>query len=257
MDGGAIGILVREGEGEWGGVEAAGCWPSGLEVGEGDGAAGVFVERPLDDVEVVGAEVGDVAAGVVVEPAPIRVEAGGAERSVCGGAEPEVVVQSVGDRCGLGLGGVAVVVAVITGEADADLFEFAEAAIADEFGGHAEVNIAALLGAGLPDDIGLANGVTHEAAFSDGEGEGLFAVDVFAGAGGCDGLEGVPVVGGGDLDGVDVWAGEKVAEVFVGGASAALVFGVDHAAHRFAAERSIFADDALVIASGFGFDVAD
>ena len=257
MDGGAIGVLVREGEGEWGGVEAAGFWPSGLEVGEGDGAAGVLVERPLDDVEVVSTEVGDVAAGVVVEPAPVRVEAGGAERSVCGGAEPEVVVQSVGDRGGLGLGGVAVVVAVITGEADADLFEFAETAIADEFGGHAEVNVTALLGAGLPDDIGLANGVAHEAAFGDGEGEGLFAVDVFAGAGGGDGVEGVPVVGSGDLDGVDVWTGEEVTEVFVGGAGATLVFGVDHPAHGFAAERSVFADDALVVAGGFGFDIAD
>ena len=30
MNGGAIGVLVREGEGEWGGVEAAGCWPCGV-----------------------------------------------------------------------------------------------------------------------------------------------------------------------------------------------------------------------------------
>ena len=82
MNGGAIGILVREGEGEWGGVEAAGFWPGGVEVCEGDGATGVFVEGPLDDVEVVGAEVGDVAARVVVEPAPVRVETGRAKRSV-------------------------------------------------------------------------------------------------------------------------------------------------------------------------------
>lgn len=71
MDGGAIGVLVREGEGERGGVEAAGFRPSGVEVSEGDGPTGVFVERPLNNVEVVGTEVGDVAARVVVEPAPV------------------------------------------------------------------------------------------------------------------------------------------------------------------------------------------
>lgn len=154
------------------------------------------------------------------------------------------------------MGGVAIVVAVITGEADADLFEFAEAAIADEFGGHAEVNVTALLGAGLPDDIGLANGVTHEAALGDGEGEGFFAVDVFACPGGCDCLKRMPMIGGGDLDGVDVRAGEEVAEVFVGGAGAALVIGVDHAAHGLATKGAVLADNALVVAGGFGFDIA-
>ena len=227
----------------------------GGEVAALAGAGVILAECPLYDVEVMGAEVGDVAAGVVVEPSPVRVQAGGAEGGVWGGAEPEVVVQALGYGDGGGLGGVAVVVPIVTGQTDADLLKFAEAAIADELGGHAEMDIAALLRTRLPDDAGFAHGVRHESAFGDGEGERFFAIDVFASAGGGGGVQGVPVVRRGDLHSVDAGLGEEIAEVLVGGAAFALIGGVDEAAHGLAAKGAGFTDETLVVTGGLTLDI--
>ena len=58
-------------------------------------------------------------------------------------------------------------------------------------------------------------------------GERLFAVDVPAGPGGRDGQHGMPVVGNGDRDGVDIPAEKEVVEIGVGGTVAVSVFPVD------------------------------
>ena len=62
---------------------------------------------------------------------------------------------------------------------------------------------------------------------ANGAGERLFAVDVFLAGGGFGGDDGVPVIGDGDHDGVDVVAREKLAVVVVGGAVLVAVLAVD------------------------------
>ena len=196
-----------------GGVPKRLFGPGGLTVFDGDGAGEFGAHAPLGDVGVVTAPVGDLAAGVVEDPAEVDVATAGGKR---GGAEPHIVVKRGGD----GFGGLAVngLVGVegAAGEAAEDGVEFAEAAIADDFAGFAEAGVGALLAAGLEDAVVFGDGGDHGAAFGDREGEGLFAVDILAGAGGLDGGDGVPVVGKGDEDGVDIGRSEDVAEVFVG-----------------------------------------
>ena len=63
---------------------------------------------------------------------------------------------------------------------------------------------------------GLLGDLDHGLALGDGQRQRLLAVDVLALAHGVDGDQGVPVVGRGDDDGVDVLAVEQLAEVLVG-----------------------------------------
>jgi hypothetical protein len=100
---------------------------------------------------------------------------------------------------------------------DVDFGDGAEEVSGDEFHGAAEVSGGAALVAGLGDDLGGFGEIAELAGFGDGVGERFFAVDVFAcGDGGfADGC--VPVVRGGDDDGVDVWGGEELVEVGEGG----------------------------------------
>src|SRR5205823_4380221 len=103
-------------------------------------------------------------------------------------------------------------------DADADRLHLADAAVADELAGPAEAaaELAPLLAAGLEDDLVLADRVHDLPPLGDGHGQRLLAIDVLAGPGRQDAGDGVPVVRRGDDDGVDVRAGEQVAEVIVG-----------------------------------------
>ena len=105
----------------------------------------------------------------------------------------------------------------IAGQADFDALQVADAAVADQFGGIAELHGGALLAADLEDAAGGLDGVGERAAFGDGQRRGLLQVDVLAGADGVDGDERVPVVGGADDDGVDVLVGEELVIVGVAG----------------------------------------
>ena len=89
----------------------------------------------------------------------------------------------------------------------------AQASVTDQFGGAAEMPIGALLAAGLQDAPLLPYGSTHGAPFGNGEGERLLAVDVLAGLRRPNDLDRVPVVGGADLDGVDIVTGQEVAKI--------------------------------------------
>lgn len=96
-----------------------------------------------------------------------------------------------------------------------DAEDAADASGADKFGGtdEAMVVFGALLAAGLEDAVVLADGLDHGPALVEALGEGFFAVDVLAGAGGVEDLVDVPVVGGADDDGVDGVEGEDVVVV--------------------------------------------
>ena len=175
-------------------------------------------EAPLGDVEVVSAPVGDAATAVFAVVAPVWevvVNAARTENGVVGafgcGAEPEVPVEA-GFKWFFGE------IAELAGAADADIdiLDFADAAVADEFAGGAEFAGGTLHGAELKDALIAANGVNHGAAFRDGVSHGLLTVDIFPGVGGGDGDEGMPVVRGGDNDCIDVFVLKDLPEICIG-----------------------------------------
>ncbi len=100
-----------------------------------------------------------------------------------------------------------------------DGVDAAEDAVAHELGGDAELFRRALLRAGLENAVGLAHLLHELDGLADIVGEGLFAVDIFAGADGGDGDVGVPVVGRGDDNDVDIFAGDDLAEIVIRGAA--------------------------------------
>ena len=99
------------------------------------------------------------------------------------------------------------------GQADFDVRDVADEAVADDLGRFVEWRERALPGAGLPDDVVLMHGADDGLLLGDGAGEWLFAVDVFFARGGFSGDDGVPVIGDGDHDGVDVVARDHLAVV--------------------------------------------
>ena len=105
---------------------------------------------------------------------------------------------------------------------DGDVAEFPALEISHGFLEHFG---AAALDADLDDALGFGGDLDHAATFGNGEGEGLFDVDVLAGATGVDHHEGVPMVRGGDGDGINVFVFEELAVVFIAGGGGAGFFG--------------------------------
>ena len=137
-----------------------------------------------------------------------------------GGALAEIPVEGGGDRRGLadadGLAGVGVPGVGRVGAADEAVVD-----LADDLDG---VGRGALLGAHLDELAGLVAGGDDHGAFGGVVAAGLLDVDVLAGLYAGDGHGGVPVVGRGDGDGVDIVGGEDLAEVLLGLWSVAQVF---------------------------------
>ena len=139
------------------------------------------------------------------------------------GAGPSHISQSTPGRDGLRLE-----VAVSRGAPAVaeDFLDLAQGTAADQPGPVAVVAQHALAAAG--EDAAVAcDGIDHGPAFLDGQALGLLAVDVLAVLAGLDGDQGVPVVGRADQDGVDVGAGQHVAEIVVVLAVLVLVVIVD------------------------------
>jgi len=101
----------------------------------------------------------------------------------------------------------------------------AQGAAFDQFGGFLEISAGALHGAGLDDAVVFTGGFDHAAAFFDVDAGGLFDVDVLAGFASLDGHVGVPMIRGGNADGVDGLVGQDFAEILHG-------FGLKAAAAR-------------------------
>jgi hypothetical protein len=62
----------------------------------------------------------------------------------------------------------------------------------------------------------LGDRVGDRATFGDGVGDGFFQIDMLAGADGGERDQGVPVIRGGDGNGIDIVAGEQLPEIAVG-----------------------------------------
>ena len=123
----------------------------------------------------------------------------------------------------------------------------ADLAGADEFGGFVPFLIGAALGADLQDFAGGLDGVVNLEGLAEVASHRLLDIHMLAGLEGGDGNLGVPVIDGGAVDGVDVFAFENLAVIFVG-------FGLIEAAggDDFAGESdAVFGD----VADGDGDDV--
>ena len=179
-----------------------------------DRAGAVHAEPPLGDVEVVGPPVGHQSAGGVAHAAPATAVIAANPFAVVGmpgaGAKPTIPVNSLrhGFRREL-------FVRTGTTDADVDLLDVANVAVAYQFAGETEIPGRALLTAGLKDPAVSPSGVDHLTAFANGQAERFFAIDVFAGPHGQDGHGRVPMIRRRDQDSVDIITSQQVAEVVV------------------------------------------
>ncbi len=159
--------------------------------------------------------VADVAVAVEINPVPVVVDRAVFRGIAVGwdegrGAGPEIVIDRGGNgrrRAGES-DAIAAFVAKTAGRSD-----FAEVAGLSPGDGLAEAFARADLSTGLGNAAGFLGGGDKLAAFPDVVGNGFFDVDIFAGLQGPDAHERVPVIGGGNSDGVEIGCGEELANV--------------------------------------------
>lgn len=169
------------------------------------------VHDVVDAGEEVDEEVARDAGAVVLIVAPTE-EADGLKGALGRGADELVPI----DGAGRGVVGDDVLpgteggVAIIEGFDHSDLSDLA---FLDDFAQAGVEDVANALGADLEDLAGFLFGGDDAVAVFRTLHHGLLAVDVFAGEQGFAGLLGVPMVGGGNNDGVDIGAGEDLAVV--------------------------------------------
>ena len=116
-----------------------------------------------------------------------------------------------------------------------DGLEPAQLAAPGQINRESKIGQAAPLCAGLEDAAGAADRLGQREALGDVLGAGFFAVNVLAGVGREDGGGDVPVGPGGDEDGLDIAAGQQLAQVAVRGAVVVAVFGISPPLDRRAA----------------------
>src|ERR1035441_3846805 len=104
----------------------------------------------------------------------------------------------------------------VHGQPDLDGMQLAEASVADQLAGDAELGSGALLAANLEGALLRADDVAYRAAFGEGHGEGFLDVDVFAGQRGGDNWFAMPMVRSADSDGIHVAVLEQFAVVAEG-----------------------------------------
>lgn len=175
-----------------------------------DGAGVVHAQRPLDNVQMVCAEVGDLSAGVVQQEAEFIMAALDVIRHLGSRSEPEIIVESFGDGHGFP-GGFAEF--VVGWDFDFNPVDFSEISVSDQFGCLEELGAGALLGTGLEDASRFLDDLAELSSFRDEKRQGLFQVDVLALSSCVDGDGSMPVVGGDDDDGVHAVPAVQVAEI--------------------------------------------
>ena len=230
-------VVVGIGDGVFaGGGETSGDHVDELSAFDGDGAGAVFFEGPKDNIVMMGAPVGHRSTGVVPPVAKAEVGAflyvGGLRRL----AHPEVVIEALWY-----FGCLEGALSQARREPDFDFADLADSTVADKVAGQPEVCIAALLGTGLEDAVGLTLDLDQTLAFVDGEGQWFFAIDVFASFHGGHGDEGVPVVDGSADDGVYVVPFEKFTEIGVSFSAGEVSLGGCKVAGVDVADRDDFA----------------
>jgi len=97
---------------------------------------------------------------------------------------------------------------------DEDLLDLADAAVAHQLAGQAELRFGALLAAKLQDAARAADRVGHQPALGNRQRGRLLQIDVLAGEGGFDGRLRVPVIGVEMQTASMEFVGDNIAEIF-------------------------------------------
>ena len=167
--------------------------------------------------ELVNEQVGVHTATEVPVTTPLGV-AGTVERLVRGQTEVGSQEHLPIDRLGVHVLGQLVVtplanvaIAVIAG---CTLHDFTDLAVDDQVVGGLPAWVGCGLNAHGHHAAGLLHRFSHFTGFIDGVSHWLFAIDIFAGFHGIDGLLGVPVVRGGDQGDIDVLTIKDSAIIF-------------------------------------------
>jgi len=187
------------------------------------GAFGIV--GPLGGIQQMGTPIGNHAAGIVEDPAEIPVTARGGIRGIGRGPEPHFIIKPVRDGLGLLVFGIFIgsVNAMAGRQSDLDGFEFADAAVADEFGHPMIDGNRTVFSGGLEDAAVTFDRVAENATFPNSE-SGFFTANILAGFDGGKRHRHVPMIRRSDHDGVDIIAGNDIAEIIVGGAVFIVVF---------------------------------
>ena len=156
-------------------------------------------QSPAREVEEVNALVDEFAAAPVPEPAPISWEEIVSKGAGWGGALPEVEIESLGDGGELAEADTGAAVG-IPGAREVDGSELPGAHALEDI---TDPGNAASLVADVEDSAGPADTLDEKFAFARGMTERGFEIDGFAGFEGEQGGGDMPVVGGGDYDGLD------------------------------------------------------
>ena len=107
------------------------------------------------------------------------------------------------------------------------MLELADATVANQFAGEAEGARGALLGAELKDALVVVDFLPQCPILGQVQAHRFFQVNILAGAHGGQRGQDVPMVGCGDQHGIDVFAGEQLAEVAIRSAVLVLIMLVD------------------------------
>ncbi len=168
---------------------------------------------PEHDIDEVDAPIGHQAAGVIPEPAEVEMETVLIERMFGRGAEPEIIIHRRRRR---GVGRVPHPAKPIQVNPTAHQTDFAELARLDKFDRFFKMLATAPLGAHLDNALMAERGFEHGAAFVNGFGQRFFDVNILAGLTGENGRQGMPMIGGGDENGVYVFSVKYFTEVAAG-----------------------------------------
>src|ERR1700722_3157056 len=195
-------------------ADGIGRGPAVLEIvvntaGGHGGERRVLAHKHVGDVYPVGTEIGELAAAEIEEGAEVEI-LGRIPVAVFHGTEEARPVQVGGLLRGFGgqaFGGAAIPNAL-------DVRDLAEHARLDEsFAGFQIDRAGALLHADLADTIVYARGAYDVRPFLAQTGQGLLDVDVFTGVQSVYGDGFVPMVGGGDEDGIEIFRFNQTAMV--------------------------------------------
>ena len=159
----------------------------------------ILAHDPAADVDDVDPVVAHLPVAEVPEPVPVVMHQVPVEGLLRRRSQPEVPIQPGGRR----LRGLEAQRISRPGEFAARPVDPADDSVPDQFGHRAEGTAGAAVGSALDDAVVFAGSLHQLAALPDVVGEGLFHVDVLPRLAGPDSRQGVPVVAGGDGDGVD------------------------------------------------------
>ena len=214
----------------------------------------VIIEPPEHGVELSdtagGALVGVGGPGGRAEPhIPIHIGVGGGFcfDGLCFSSGPvPLAEEAVGMRGAAQVGGeVGDIFVVLSGGVAivaVDPLYIADESVTDDHTGGAEFPPGTLHGTGLENALVLFLRLHDELSFFNGEGQGFFAIHIFAILHGFDGNVGVPVVGGGNADRINGGIGDHIPEIGNGlalgkfGLFVFFVVVVDELGARFAAD---------------------